>query len=302
MNNIHMDQADHILINWYYFRHMNHRTETSRIILLGTGTPNAEPDRSGPSLALITGGISYLVDSGPGVVRQANKAFKNGITELEASKLNLAFLTHLHSDHTAGLPDLILTPWVLGREEPLVIYGPSGLKSMTAQILSAYETDILERTHSLQPSDDSGYKVDAHEIEPGIIYRDGNVSIEAFRVNHGSLDAFGYRFYLPDRIVTISGDTAPFDGQADVYSGSDILIHEVYSNKGFLNYPPEWQKYHASVHTSATELAEIASVVKPDLLILYHQLLNGVTEEELLDEIRAEYSGEVVSGHDLDIF
>lgn len=276
--------------------------ETSRIVLLGTGTPNAEPERSGPSVAVIAGGIPYLVDFGPGVVRRAAAAREAGVKELALHKLKRAFLTHLHCDHTAGYPDLILTPWVLTRDEPLEVYGPPGLRSMTEHVLSAYEEDVRERLSGLQPSNDSGCKVNVHEIEAGVVYEDSNVRVEAFMVNHGSLKAFGYKFRTPDRTITISGDTAPSDDLAEKYEGSDVLLHEVYSSAGFERYPRDWQLYHSSVHTSSLELAGIASRVKPGLLILYHQLLNGTTEDELLVEIREGYDGPVVSGKDLDVY
>jgi len=276
--------------------------KNSKIVLLGTGTPNAEPDRSGPSVAIVAGGKSYLVDCGPGVVRRANAANANGIKELAPDNLSTAFITHLHSDHTAGYPDLILTPWVLGRTDPLTIYGPSGLRAMTENILNAYTHDIRERLHGLQPSNSTGHHVNVNEIGPGPIFEDENIKVEAFRVNHGTLGAFGYKFQTSDRVITISGDTCPSDDLIENYRGSDILIHEVYSQAGFEKYPPEWQEYHQSVHTSSTELAKIASIVKPELLILYHQLYNGVTDDELLEEIRQEYDGPVVSGKDLEIY
>jgi ribonuclease BN (tRNA processing enzyme) len=211
-------------------------------------------------------------------------------------------VTHLHSDHTAGYPDLILTPWVLTREKPLEVYGPPGLRSMTDHILLAYEEDIRARLDGLQPSNPTGWKVNAHEIEPGTIFEDANVRVEAFRVNHGSLQAFGYKFHARDRTIAISGDTALIDGLAETYRGTDVLIHEVYSVAGFKRYPPEWRKYHSAMHTSSYELARIASIAKPGLLILYHQLLNGATEEELLAEIREGYEGRIVSGNDLEVY
>jgi ribonuclease BN (tRNA processing enzyme) len=157
---------------------MNHQTAT-KIIILGTGTPNADPERSGPSLVIIVNNVPYIVDFGPGVVRRASAA------RLRMSALTKAFLTHLHSDHTAGLPDLIFTPWVLGREEPLEIYGPPGIKSMTDHIVSAYQEDIKERINGLEPANKTGYEVKVKEIEAGIFYTDSNIRVEAFPVKHG---------------------------------------------------------------------------------------------------------------------
>lgn len=276
--------------------------QRSQIVLLGTGTPNADPERSGPCVAVIVDHQPYLVDSGPGVVRRAAAAHRAGITGLEVSKLNRVFVTHLHSDHTVGLPDLIFTPWVLDREEPLEIYGPKGICQMTEHILEAYRQDIEERVGGLEPANATGYEVKCREIQPGLVYQDESVRVEAFLVNHGSWDAFGYRFITPDRTIVISGDTAPFDGYEETYSDCDVLIHEVYSSKGFKGRSPRWKKYHANVHTSSEELVKMASQIQPELLILNHQLFFGVSEEELLQEVKSRYAGNVVSGKDLEVY
>ncbi len=274
----------------------------SKIVLLGTGNPNPDPERSGPSVAVVVGETSYIIDFGPGVVRRAAAAYKAGIKGPNARNLKRAFLTHLHSDHTAGYPDLILTPWVMERDEPLEVHGPPGIKEMTEHILAAYQVDIDERINGLQPSNEIGYKVNTHEIKPGVIYEDSNVRVEAFRVNHGSLEAYGFKFFTPDRTITISGDTGPMDDLIEKYYSTDVLIHEVYSVKGYENYPAEWKRYHSSVHTSSHNLAEIASMAKPGLLILYHQLFGTASEEQLLDEVQSGYDGKVVSGKDLEVY
>jgi ribonuclease BN (tRNA processing enzyme) len=274
----------------------------SEIVLLGTGTPNADPERSGPSLAIVVDQTPYLVDAGPGVVRRAAAAHRAGLEGLEVSRLSRLFLTHLHSDHTLGLPDLILSPWVLEREEPLQVYGPTGTGVMTEHLLAAYERDIEERINGLEPANATGQRAVAHEIKAGLVYRDRNVSVEAFRVNHGSLEAFGYRFNTPDRTIVVSGDTAPFEGYVQAYADCDVLIHEVYSAHGLEGRRPDWRKYHSSVHTSSEKLAEMASVVKPGLLILTHQLFSGVSEQDLVAEVQRGYSGSVVSGRDLEVY
>ena len=275
---------------------------STRIILLGTGTPNAEPDRCGMSIAVVVNDTSYLVDFGPGVVRRATAAFEAGIPALKPALLKHAFLTHLHSDHTVGYPDLILTPWVLGRDEPLTVCGPPGLRAMTDNLLHAYGADIHERLAGLEPANEYGYQVQVHEVEPGVCWRDANVVVEAFAVQHGTWPAFGYKFSTPDRTVVISGDTAPTDSVITHSTGCDVLVHEVYSVAGFKKRPPEWQRYHQHVHTSSHELATIAARARPRLLILVHQLFWGATEAQLLEEIRQGYDGRVVSGHDLDVF
>jgi ribonuclease BN (tRNA processing enzyme) len=217
------------------------------LILLGTGTPNAEPDRSGPAAAVVVGGQPYVVDFGPGVVRRAVAA------GLDPKKLTRAFLSHLHSDHTAGYADLILTPWTLEREEPLKVYGPPGLEAMTAHVLAAYQADVEERLAGLEPANEAGWRAEAHEVKAGVIYEDENVAVEAFAVDHGSRDAYGYKFRTAGRAVVVSGDTAPAEIIVEKSRGCDILVHEVYSAAGFETLPAAWQKYHAAAHTSSRE-------------------------------------------------
>src|SRR5579864_2388168 len=111
----------------------------TKIVFLGTGTPRPTPERQGPSLAIIAGGKAYLADAGVGCVRQASAAYAAGIKPLNVPGLNIAFITHLHSDHTLGVPDLIFTPWIMGRTAPLELYGPHGITAMSENILRAYE-------------------------------------------------------------------------------------------------------------------------------------------------------------------
>jgi ribonuclease BN (tRNA processing enzyme) len=275
----------------------------TRLVLLGTGTPNADPDRFGPAVAVVVNDTPYLVDFGAGVVRRAAAARRKGIEALRASNLRHAFLTHLHTDHSVGYADLVFTPWVLERDVPLKVFGPKGLQDMTNHIQAAYQQDIDIRLNGLEPANTEGYKVDVREVEPGLIYQDENVKVTAFAVKHGSWkQSFGYRFESADKTIVVSGDAAPSESIVEMCNGCDILVHEVYSTAGYVTRPPVWQTYHASFHTSTKELADLASRAKPGLLVLYHQLYWGVSDQDLLAEIRQEYDGKVVSGADLDIF
>lgn len=266
------------------------------VILLGTGTPNALPNRYGPCVAILVNDIPYLFDFGSGIVRRMKEA------NIDVKSVKTVFLTHLHSDHTIGYPDLIFTTWVLGRQNPLEVYGPPGIAQMTEQIVKAYKEDIRARTEGLEPANTTGYKVNAHEVEPGLIFHDSNIQVEAFSVNHGLLKAYGYRIHTPDKVIVISGDTAPSNELIKYYSECDILIHEVYSAEGYGELPQTWQAYHNNMHTSTYELGEIAKKVKPKLLILYHQLFWGKSEDELVEEIKTRYNGKIISGNDLDRF
>jgi len=145
-----------------------------------------------------------------------------------------------------------------------------------------------------------------HEIKPGVVYKDGNVTVKAFAVHHGSWkEAYGYRFETPDKVIVLSGDCAPSDSVIENCNGCDILLHEVYSQFGFDMSKEDWRKYIMEFHTSTKELAALATKAKPKLLVLYHQMFFGGekdTEEVLLQEMRNGYSGKVVSAHDLDVY
>lgn len=278
----------------------------TRVVMLGTGTPHPFPDRSGPATAIVVGARAYLVDFGPGVIRRAEAAVEKGIPALDPAKITVAFVTHLHSDHTAGLPDLILTPWVLGRTQ-LDIYGPEGTEEMTQHVLAAWRRDIEIRTKGLEQRPPQ--TVRAHDVKPGVVYRDDKVKVTAFRVSHGEWQqAFGYRFDTPDRSIVISGDTSPGPELEANCKPCDVMIHEVYSPSSTVPSMPDWKTYRAHYHTSTEQLAQIANRTKPGLLIIDHVSGRGpgpggrTPDEQLLQEVHKSYIGKVVVGHDLDVF
>ena len=275
----------------------------TKLILLGTGTPFADPTKSGPSLAIVVNNTSYIVDCGPGVVRRAAEASKLGFPSLEAAQLKTLFITHLHSDHTIGLADIILTPAVLDRNAPIRIYGPVGSKKMTDDLMSAYKEDIAIRINGLEKGDAIAYQVYTNEIKEGQIYKDSNLTVTAFNVQHGQWDnAFGFVFQTKDKKIVISGDCTYSENLIKYAKDCDILVHEVYSDAGLKKRTQRWQDYHSTFHTSTYQLADIANKVKPKLLILNHQLTFGTSLQSLLDELKLKYAGPVVNGADLDVF
>src|SRR5882724_1034837 len=262
----------------------------TRVILLGTGTPVPDPDRSGPATAIVVDDHAYLIDFGPGVVRRAESAALNiKIPAVEPGNLKVAFVTHLHSDHTAGYSDLILTGWTSGRTVPLEVYGPPGIRSMTEHILEAYRVDIETRTNpdGNQRRFPDGAKVNAHEVKPGVIYTDEKVTVTAFATKH-AMESYGYRFDTPDRSIVISGDTNPVEATINACSGCDVLIHEAASLQLQATLPPIARLFGEKYHTSTAQLAELAREAKPKLLIIYHQ--GDLATDGLFDEMRARYS------------
>lgn len=274
--------------------------DSTTIVLLGTGMPRPNPAASGPATAVVVGSRVFLVDAGPGVMRQLAAAGLpiNGVTAL--------FVTHLHSDHTLGLPDLILTSWVMGRARPLQTYGPAGLQAMTDHILAAWREDEAIRTEGLEHATPNGYTVSVHEVGPGVVYDSGGVRVTAIPVQHGSWrQAFGYRIDTPDRSIVISGDTRFSEALRDAARGVDVLIHEAYPA---IRLKPEervggesWPSYMRSFHTSDVEVGRLAAVAQPKLVILHHLVRMGGTDEELLKGVRdGGFTGRVVVGKDLE--
>lgn len=274
-------------------------TSKTVVVMLGTGMPRPDPEASGPAAAVLVGSRVFLFDAGPGVMRRmaAAKLPINGVTAL--------FITHLHSDHTLGLPDLIFTSWVMGRRQPLEAYGPHGLKAMTADIIAAWSQDEDIRTNGLEHEKPNGYAVNVHEIAPGVVYDSDGVRITAIPVLHGDWkEAYGYRIDTPTRSIVISGDTRPSDALIAASRNVDVLVHEVYSAS---RLAPEkrpggddWPLYMHQFHTSDVELGRIAALDKPKLLVLTHIIRMGATDEDLVRGVReGGFTGHVVVGRDL---
>lgn len=274
----------------------------TKLILLGTGTPNILPDRAQSALAIIVDEQAYIVDCGGAIMQRIAEAqARYDFAALRSENLTRLFLTHLHPDHTTGLPDFIIAPWVLIRDASLQIFAPQGTQTLVDHVLEGYKIGIGEHQHGIAPLNHS-LTVEVDEIADtptAPIYQDDLVTVTAFRVSHGNLTAYGYRFVTPDKTIVISGDTCPTENLIQHAQNCDILVHEVYSARMLVQRPPAWQAYHRAVHTSTLELAQIATQTQPKLLLLTHQLFWGTSDAELLQEITEHYAGEVISGQDL---
>jgi ribonuclease BN (tRNA processing enzyme) len=291
-------------------------TKGTHIVFLGTGTPIPDPRTQGPSLAVIVNGMTYIVDAGVGLVRRAAEAQSRGVAPLGVDNLKTAFITHLHSDHTLGLPDLIYTPWIFGRKAALELYAPAGTKDMVSYIEQAWSEDIDARITGGEGGNPTGYKVNVHELQPGVVYQDANVKVTAFKVSHINWkNAFGFRFDTADnKSIVISGDRrdAASDQVEQICNGCDYLVHEVFSGDGLLEtvystakFPKtaeQWHKYMMASHTQAEDLSRIATRAKAKNLVLHHQIFLGPSNEaDMVERIKKGYSGKVISAHDLDV-
>lgn len=273
--------------------------DSAVLITLGTGTPVPNPQRAGPATAVVVGRRVFLFDAGAGVMRRIAAA------GLPIDGVTAAFITHLHSDHTLGLPDLILTSWVMGRSQPMRILGPPGLRRMTEHFVAAWAEDTVIRVNGLERGRPGGYRVDARETTGGTVYDSAGVTVTAIRVPHGEWEhAFAYRIDARGRTILISGDTRYSDAIVRAAADVDVLVHEVYPET---RVAPEnrpggelWPRYLREVHTSDVELGRIAAVARPKLLLLSHVLFMGASEQEVIDGIRrGGFTGRVEIARDL---
>ena len=275
---------------------------TVTLITLGTGGPNPDPARQGPATAVTVGDRLFLFDAGTGVERQLRAA------GLPVSGPTALFITHLHSDHTLGLADLILTSWVMRRTKPFTIYGPTGTKAMVQHLLAAYAEDIRIRTEGLEHESSGGERVDVKEIHSGVVFDSGGVRVTAIPVPHGSWpEAYGFKVEASGRSIVISGDTRLSDSLAVASAGVDLLVHEVYpSTRSARENRPggdDWPAYLRSFHTSAEDLGALAQKANPKLLVLTHVVRMGAPDSEVVAGIRrGGYTGPLVIAKDLDRF
>ncbi|HYC58558.1 MAG TPA: MBL fold metallo-hydrolase [Thermoanaerobaculia bacterium] len=265
------------------------------VLLLGTGYPRPDPERAGPSTVVIAGDAWFVVDAGRGTTMRL------AATDLKYANLRGVFLTHLHSDHTAGLPDLFNTSWQFGRKTmPLELYGPRGTKKLANAMLDFFEEDIQLRRDVLERHPAAGATIRTHLVREGIVYDDGTVKVTAFAVDHRPVrNAFGYRFEAGGKTIVISGDTRPNDNLVRYAKGADVLVLEAYLPEHFLRVDtPDVAARLMRYHTSAEEAGELAARAGVKKLVLTH-LIPANAEETFRERASRKFKGEIVVGRDL---
>ena len=278
-----------------------------RVTLLGSGTPVPEPARFGPATLVEAGGQKLLFDAGRGATV---RLFQLRVPLREVGPL---FLTHFHSDHTVGIPDVWLSGWLGGpwarRTTPFRVIGPTGTKDLMANLERAYAADIKIRiADESYPAE--GIRIIAEEFPMGgVVYEKDGVRVTAFEVDHGDLikPSYGYRIEYAGRSVVISGDTR-FDKNVIKHgTGADLLIHEVAAVRPELLKDAQVQRVMAH-HTSPQEAGRVFQLARPKLAVYTHLVLlarpgvPAVSAEELVAQTRATYDGPLVVGEDLMAF
>lgn len=275
----------------------NPAEDVFRVTLLGTGAPPPSIERFGPSTLVEVGREKFIFDAGRGAMQRLHQL---GIAFNEITGL---FLTHHHSDHVVGFPDLWLTGWIGRpwgkRSAPLPVWGPAGTREMMEHLPKAFQVDIRVRSKSYPPE---GVALLAQEISEGSVFDKDGITISAFEVDHGGEDlpAFGYRIDYRGCAAVLSGDTTFNENLIEHARGADLLIHEVTAVAGSAAENAEQLKRISSNHTTPQQAGEIFARVEPKLAVYNHLLLFGnATARDLIAATRQKYAGPLVVGEDL---
>jgi ribonuclease Z len=276
-----------------------------KVTLLGTGHPFPVLDRFGPSTLVEAGPEKLLIDCGRGATQ---RLWQLGIP---LSGVTATFLTHLHSDHVVGIPDLWLTGWLpppFGRRsEPFRVWGPAGTREMMSYLEKAYQADIRFRIED-EHLPREGAAILAEDVSEGVVYQASGVKVTAFDVDHGALikPALGYRIDYAGRSVVISGDTRFSENLIKFSKGADVVIHEVAQARPELLRKSEAARRIIGHHTSAEEAGTVFSRVSPRLAVYSHIVLlttepgiEALTVADLIALTRKTYAGPLEVGEDL---
>jgi ribonuclease Z len=272
---------------------------TLRVTLLGTGNPRPSIDRFGPSILVEAGRERLLVDAGRG---STIRLFQLGSAPL-LSGITAVLLTHLHSDHVVGLPDVWLTGWIFGRKTPLEIYGPAGTREVASGFERAFAFDVQMRRDVDEHLPAAGVELRPNEVQPGVVLERNGVRVLAFAVDHGPvIPALGYRIDYGGRSVVLSGDTRSSATLVDAARGTDVLVHEVLS--------PEVERRRGLVdaaamariiahHVTPEEAGKVFTAVSPRLAVYSHIVPSPATAADLVTPTRRTYKGRLEVGYDL---
>jgi ribonuclease Z len=276
------------------------------VTLLGTGSPTPTPDRFGPCVLVQAADQVLMFDAGRGVSIRMRQA------KVQPAKLNALFLTHYHSDHTSGIPDIWLTRWIAYSENarattPFNVIGPTGAKELMFHLEKAYAADIKIRMQDIPPKDPNGIAVTAQEFDrDGVVYDKGGVKVTAFEVDHGpaARPAYGYRIDHDGRSAVISGDTTYNENVAKYATGCDLLIHEVACARPELANDVDFLRI-ASHHTVPEMAGKVFAKARPKLVAYTHFILRSTakvaapTLDDVIAQTRQTYDGPVELGEDL---
>lgn len=267
-----------------------------KVTLLGTAGPEYFPDRLGISTLVEANGELLLFDVGRGTNQ---RLYQSRVNPKDIAKI---FLTHLHSDHIEGLPDLWMTPWfLLGRDHGLELWGPEGTEEVVQGMRMMFGHDLKARVNQFNPIETLAIRT--HIVSDGVVYEKNGVKVTAFSVEHADGNpAFGYRVDWNGRRVVLSGDTTLNENVITQGTGADLIVHNVIAFSDRLSQLPEMKGVLAKL-TTPEQAAEVFKRAKPKLAVYSHivtkELQGKESEEQIIARTRAAgYDGPLLIGVD----
>ena len=198
-------------------------SRTLRVTFLGTsGGPVAGPASAGSATLVEYGNEVVLIDAGRGAVQQMQRINKN------PGAIDRVFLTHLHSDHTVGLPELWLAKWTRARlRPPLEVFGPAGTSDMVAHIRAAWQYDVDIRSGPPESNPRASAEMRGTDVQDGMEIERNGMKITVIRVDHGPVLAYGYRIDAGGHSIAFSGDDIAAEKLIVKARGVDVMVHNM---------------------------------------------------------------------------
>jgi ribonuclease Z len=275
-----------------------------KLVILGTGTPQPNPKRSGPAQVVDCGGDAILIDCGAAT---AHRLVESGYNTVP---LKAIAFTHLHSDHVTGILDVLWAGWIQRRwTVPPTVYGPPGTQHMIDHLIEAMSYDIKVRTGEvLRPENLVPFVV---EIEDGWKVSGKDWQLSAFRVEHWPVDqAFGFRVDQGSSSVVVSGDTKVSENLIAHSKDTDLLVHEVFWSQGLRDIaaaaPDDEERARfrllETYHTGSEEVGKVAERAGAKHLVLSHIIRSRGDPDDFVKDVSPDYGGKLTVAEDLMTF
>jgi ribonuclease Z len=265
-----------------------------RICLLGTGGPELTEGRQGAATLVEANGQELLFDAGRGVMQRLYEC------RIKIPDVREVFLTHLHSDHIEGLPNLWMAGWfLLRRPGPMTFHGPVGTLAMAKGMEAFFAHDMVARVQGTDTPEGLRFQVQEFSAD-GIVYQREGVRVTAFAVEHRDGNpAYGYRIDYRGRSVVLSGDCTYTPNLVEHARGADVIVHNVFATSaGIMAHNPN-ERMVALKLASPEQVAAIFSETKPRLAALSHVIRIGLHDDDVIRRIRAAgYAGPLTMGLD----
>lgn len=268
------------------------------VTLTGTGTPVPSGDRAGAGVLVRTDDALLQFDAGRATTLRLAAA------GVRLGDVDAVFVTHHHSDHLVGLPDLAMTRWVGLCDDPLEVVAPAGPSSVFAErMLDVWDHELAARAAHGGRTSRAAVSPRAFDAtpEPTAVWSRGSTTVLAVAVHHEPVQpAVAYRVQCGDHAVVISGDTVACDEVEQLAAGADVLVHEAVRTSVVAGTP---FAFVTQYHADACDVGALAARAGVGHLVLTHLIPAPANERHaqgFADDVRrGGYTGPLAVGHDL---